>query len=70
MNLEINNSNVHLLLPGKVAAVSAIYADCHGCSIFEAMKEFYKSEVYKQLEHEETKLWHLGAVALYEMWQE
>lgn len=70
MNLEINDSNVHLLLPGKVAAVSAIYADSHGCSIFEAMQKFYKSKVYSQLEHEETKLWHLGAVALYEMWQE
>lgn len=47
-----------------------MYADSHGCSVLESMQEFYKSEVYSQLEHEETKLWHLGAVALYEMWQE
>ncbi|MCQ2273751.1 MAG: hypothetical protein MJZ86_03045 [Bacteroidales bacterium] len=70
MNLEINDSNVHLLLPGKVAAVAAMFAEDNHCTMLEAMREFYKSAVYQQLEHEETKLWHLGAVALYEMWRE
>ncbi|MCL1828825.1 MAG: hypothetical protein FWG32_04930 [Oscillospiraceae bacterium] len=31
---------------------------------------FYASELYKGLEEEETKLWHLSAHALFEMFQE
>lgn len=27
----------------------------------------YKSATYRELEKEETKLWHLGPVALYQM---
>jgi len=30
----------------------------------------YSSELYKRLEEEETKLWHLSASALFEMFQE
>lgn len=69
MNLEITQDNVHLLLPGKVAAVSAMYAEDHNCSIFEAMRKFYSSDTYKELSIEDTKLWHLGPVALYQTWQ-
>lgn len=69
MNLEINGDNLYLLLPGKVAAVSAIYSEEHHCSILEAMRLFYASDVYKMLQVEETKYWHYGAVALYEIWQ-
>ncbi|MBP5705443.1 MAG: hypothetical protein IKV67_02420 [Paludibacteraceae bacterium] len=69
MNLEINNKNLYLLLPGKVSAVSAIYAEQNHCSILEAMRKFYASSVYQKLQVEETKFWQLGAVALYEIWQ-
>jgi len=31
---------------------------------------FYSSELYKSLEDEQTKLWHLSANALFEMFQE
>jgi hypothetical protein len=31
---------------------------------------FYSSALYKGLEEEETKLWHLSAHALFEMFQE
>ena len=31
---------------------------------------FYASELYKRLEEEKTKLWHLSAHALFEMFQE
>lgn len=69
MNLDINEKNVHLLLPGKISAVSAMYADDHHCSIMEALRLFYASQLYQQLQRESTKLWHLGPVALYELWQ-
>ena len=36
----------------------------------KAAEMFYASELYKGLEEEETKLWHLSAHALFEMFQE
>ena len=36
----------------------------------KAVEMFYPSELYERLEEEETKLWHLSAHALFEMFQE
>ena len=36
----------------------------------KATEMFYSSQLYKALEEEETKLWHLSAHALFEMYQE
>ena len=36
----------------------------------EAWTRLYASELYRQLEREETKLWHLSIPTLYEMWLE
>lgn len=69
MNLNITQSNLHLLLPAKTSAVGRLYAEEHQCSILEGMRLFYASDLYRSLECEETKLWHLGAVALYDMWK-
>lgn len=35
-----------------------------------ATKEFYNSQVYSLLEEEDTKLWHLSALTLYNMFDE
>lgn len=70
MNLDINQSNVNLLLPAKISAVAAMYAEDNKCSMLESLRSFYSSDIYQQLQIEQTKLWHLGVVALYEMWQE
>ena len=35
-----------------------------------ATKEFYDSEVYSFLEQEDTKLWHLSALTLFNMFDE
>ena len=39
-------------------------------SIVDAMKILYSSDLYKKHEDENTKLWHLGPVALYEEFKE
>jgi len=67
MQLEVTQQNIHLFLPGKIANISAIIAEHDHCSMFEAMRRFYSSQVYHELQKEDTKLWHLGAVALFEM---
>ena len=36
----------------------------------EAIKSLYASKLYKTLENEETKLWHLSVPALYDLYME
>ena len=66
MNLTIDQKNLHLILPSKVSWVAGMLAEDRNMSTLEAVKAFYGSETYKQLEKEETKMWHLGPVALYQ----
>lgn len=68
MNLEVTQQNLYLFLPGKIANVAGIIAANEHCSQLEALQRFYASKTYQGLQREETKLWHLGAVALYEMY--
>ncbi|MBO6124615.1 MAG: DUF3990 domain-containing protein [Bacteroidaceae bacterium] len=38
----------------------------HSIPMLEALREFYQSDTYKNLEQEYTKFWHYGPVALYQ----
>jgi len=67
---EITDKNLYLLLPGKVAAVVEQYVEDNGVSILDGLRKFYNSSTYRKLEKEQTKLWHLGPVALYQEFQE
>ena len=62
----ITQDNLYLLLPGKVMAVAEMYARHHNVTILDAMRKVYASDMYKRLECEDTKYWHLGTVALYQ----
>lgn len=64
---QITDKNIYLILPGKVSKIAMMYAADFGVSVKEALRRIYKSETYKALEKEETKLWHLEPVALYQM---
>lgn len=64
---QITDQNIYLILPGKVSKMAMMYAADFGVSIKEALKRIYESATYRALEKEETKLWHLGPVALYQM---
>ncbi len=67
---KITSQNLYLLLPGKVSKMAVMYASDFGLPIIEALNRIYRSETYRQLEDEETKLWHYGPVALYQMFLE
>ena len=67
---KITSENLYLLLPGKVSKMAVMYASDFGLSITESLKRIYQSSTYRQLEDEETKLWHYGPVDLYEMFLE
>lgn len=70
MNKKITNQNLHLLLPGKVSLLTRIYMEEKGGTVLDAIRAIYRSNTYKSLEKEETKLWHYGPVALYEEFEE
>jgi hypothetical protein len=66
MNLTVNQDNLYLLLPSKMAWMASMLAEDKGISVVEAIKRLYSSAMYKKLQDESTKYWHLGPVALYE----
>lgn len=66
MNLDINQDNLYLLLPSKVAWLADMMTSDRGIGIVDAMIEIYSSDTYRKLEDESTKMWHLGPVALYQ----
>lgn len=67
---EINQSNLYLLLPSKVAWLTDMISKEKNIGLLDAIKEIYTSDTYRELEDEATKMWHLGPVALYEEMQE
>jgi len=67
---QIGQDNLRLLLPGKIVAVVNIYVKEHNVSSLEALRKFYESNTYKELECENTKLWHCGPVAIYQEYLE
>ena len=66
MNLTVTQDNLYLLLPSKMAWMASMLAEDKGISVVEAIKRLYSSAMYKKLQDESTKYWHLGPVALYE----
>lgn len=67
---EINQSNLHLLLPSKVSWLASMLVEYKGMNVTEAIKKIYCSKLYKKLKLESTKMWHLGPVALYQELEE
>ena len=64
---EINQQNLRLLIPGKAAGVAGLISKNTGMPLKEALLLFYRSSLYKQLEREETKVWHYSPAQLYEL---
>lgn len=69
-NRVITQSNLYLILPGKVSKMATMYAEDFGVSVIEALKVIYQSNTYRELEDEKSKLWHYGPVALYQLFLE
>ena len=55
-----------LLVPQVIHLITENYA----YDEVTASKEFYESKVYSILEQEDTKLWHLSALTLFNMFDE
>ena len=66
----ITPDQLYLILPYKVSQLSMLMAKNLGIPILDAIRTIYRSNTYKDLSKEETKLWHLGPVALFEYYQQ
>ncbi|MDR2572010.1 MAG: hypothetical protein LBD23_17165 [Oscillospiraceae bacterium] len=66
MNKNRLSTALILLVPQILELIINIY----NVNDEKATEMFYCSDLYKGLEEEETKLWHLSAHALFEMYQE
>lgn len=66
---EITQDTLYLLLPAKVSWVADMLCEDEHISVIEALRKVYTSTMYKQLEQENTKLWHEGPVSLYQSMQ-
>ncbi|MCR5533732.1 MAG: hypothetical protein K6F47_00935 [Bacteroidaceae bacterium] len=66
MNLNVTQDNLHIFLPSKISWMAEMLSEEKHISIADAIKEIYASDTYRRLESEQSKLWYLGPVALYE----
>ncbi len=66
MNLNVSQKNLYLFLSGKISLVVDLIREQNHLTPTEAIEKFYESKTYQDLENEETKLWHLGPVPLYQ----
>lgn len=62
----ITPERLYLILPHKVSQLAVLYAKKFHTTPRQALVDIYNSCTYRELEREETKLWHLGPVALLE----
>lgn len=62
----ITQKNLRTILPGKIAMIAMLIAEEKHCSPLEALLQFYKSDVYKDLEIESTKRWWQSPLELTE----
>ncbi len=61
----INQSNLHLLIPGKVMWLTEYLREDYGLTLKQSLDRIYHSGLYKKLSTESTKYWHLSPVDLY-----
>ena len=67
---EITQENVRLFIPHKVAKICNEICHQEHVTPSEAILKFYKSKLSHLLGQEDTKLWQLGWVVLYDMYKE
>lgn len=67
---EITQKNVHLFIPYTISKIFAFICQNEHVSPQQAIIKFYITRTIRLLGQEDTKLWHLGWIALYEMYQE
>lgn len=56
----ITQKNIRSILPGKIARLVMLMAEKRGIPNMVALREFYSSSIYRELEREDTKYWWMS----------
>lgn len=63
---QVTQENLRSILPGKIARTIMLISEEEKSSVKNALLNFYKSSVYKELEIEQTKRWWQSSLQLFE----
>ena len=66
----MDNKKFQSLLVLIVPDIVKLISEKHSVDEIAASDMFYSSKLYEKLEQEETKLWHLSPMALFEIFKE
>ena len=55
---QITQDNLYFLLPSKVSLLAKMLDEDTGMGVVNSIRRIYKSNMYRRLEIEETKLWY------------
>lgn len=66
----MSETNMKVMLEFIIPRLVRMLMEKQSLTEKEALTQLYSSELYRQLEQEETKLWHLSVPELYELWVE
>ena len=66
----MSETNMKVMLEFIIPRLVRMLMEKQSLTEKEALTQLYSSELYRQLEQEETKLWHLSVSELYELWVE
>ncbi len=56
----ITQQNIRAILPGKIAQTVTLMSRRLGIPNMTALRRFYASDVYRELEREESKYWWMS----------
>lgn len=67
---DMDENKLSVVLGVTIPKIIELIVENSGMTDLEATESFYGSRVYTMLEDEETKLWHLSPLTLYNMYDE
>lgn len=66
----MNDKKFTFILYGKVQSITTFIKNHFNVTYKEALKMFYNSQVYEDLENEKLKMWYFSSTALFNMFLE
>ena len=63
--MQVTQENLCNLIPPKAAKITTILRNSRCMAVKQALLAFYKSQAYRLLENEETKLWYASPAQIY-----
>jgi hypothetical protein len=66
----MSETSIKAMLEFIIPRLIRMLMEKHSMTEKEALIQLYSSELYRQLEREDTKLWHLSVLTLYDLWLE